>query len=114
MIRVALIILSLALMLLSAGCGKKAPGHDNEGKTELPRPTVESSETSRALPDAKTGEVPAGDSSSAETPGIVIRTDNPVSNQEAGEMLDEMDKQLTELINTLERLDDMEDKDLQY
>lgn len=111
MIRTVLVALSLAILLAAAGCGKGTPDKkaSGENKNES-KPPVEVTDSSRPKDDPK----PAQKKATGETPDIVIKTENRVSNEEAGAMLDEVDKQLTELLNTLDRLDDLDDKNLQY
>ncbi|MCL6611727.1 MAG: hypothetical protein K6T66_09345 [Peptococcaceae bacterium] len=111
MIRKVLVTLSLVILLAAAGCGKgssdrKAAGDNDREK----KPGVEATENQRTKENPKpTSKIAPGD-----TPELVIKTDNPVSNQEAGAMLDELDKQLTELMDTLDRLDDLDDTELEY
>ncbi len=110
MIRTALAALCLAILLAAAGCGKGTPEKaSGENKNES-KPPVEITDSSRPKDDPK----PAQKKAAGETPDIVIKTENRVSNEEAGAMLDEVDKQLTELLKTLDRLDDLDDKNLQY
>ena len=110
MIRTALIALSLAFLLAASGCARGASDQKPAGDGKKEKAPVENTTIHRPAADQ------AQDQKNAprEAPDIVIRTDNRVSNQEAGAMLDEVDKQLTELINTLDRLDDLDDKELQY
>lgn len=129
MIRKALLAaLFLALLLAAAGCGtwSQGKGAGGDGK-EKKTPQAGFSQSTRppggpetAPPGGSEATRPAGEpeaarkDTSGEAPDIVIRTENRVSSQEAGAILDEMDKQLAELINTLNRLEDPDDRDLEY
>lgn len=115
--KAALFILALAVIFALAGCGKKTPEPGAAGKDESEKAAVESKPLSPEQPESDKSvknSSPAEDTASGKTPAIVIKTQNQATNQEAGAMLDALDKQLTELLNTLERLEDVKDEDLQY
>ena len=138
MTRFRFLVLFLILLLL-AGCGKATPVDKTAGDKETEQPAVESHGDLPAVaqPEGGSGnsagtvppEMSPGDTTGAAQPAessvpvdqghsedaskIVIKTDNPVSNQEAGAMLDAVDKQLDELMDTLDRLDELSEEDLQ-
>lgn len=114
MVRTALIAFSLAFLLAAAGCAKGASDHKSAEDIKKGKAAVEKNENLRPPSESSAGKPPAGKGPSGEPPEIVIRTDNLVSNQEAGAMLDEVDRQLNELLNTLDRLNDVDDQDLRY
>jgi len=127
------------ILLLPAGCGKAIPADKTAGDKETEQPAVEShgdlpavaqpeggsgNSAGTVLPGKSPGDspgvaqpagssVPVEQGQSEDASKIVIKTDNQVSNQEAGAMLDAVDKQLDELMNTLDRLDELSDEDLQ-
>lgn len=110
MIRTALIVLSLAFLLTASGCAGGASDQKPAGDGKKEKAPVGNTAIHRPAANQAQGQK----NSPREAPDIVIRTDNRVSNQEASAMLDEVDKQLNDLINTLDRLDDLDDKELQY
>ncbi|HAP93582.1 MAG TPA: hypothetical protein DCM26_03020 [Desulfotomaculum sp.] len=112
--RAALIILALAIIFALTGCGKKTPEPETDGNNKSEKATVETTAHPPAAPDSKESGSPVENTASGEIPEGVIKTENRVSSQEANAVLDDLDKQLTELMNTLERLDDVKDEDLQY
>ena len=115
------------VLLLLAGCGKAAPVLKTAGEKEKDKTTVgiPGDAPAAAMPELISGD-PPGTAQPVEssvpveggrpegTPKIAIKTDNPVSNQEAGAMLDAVDKQLDELMSTLDRLDEISEEDLRY
>jgi PBP1b-binding outer membrane lipoprotein LpoB len=137
MTKTALLLLTLALALGVAGCGKGNAGQPAAGNSQKEKATVESTGSTQpdpdpagstgrtgpkpespgsaqAPPEVKESRAPAVNSVPPKPPDIVIKTDNRVSSQEASAILDAVDKQLTDLMNTLGRLDDVDDSDLQY
>lgn len=123
------LIFVLALLLLLAGCGKADSGRlPVAGNGNYPPPEQQSEAGSEQRPEAEPeqrpeqqpvqqeeagGGQPAGNNNPG-TPDVVIRTDNPVSSQEADAMLDAVDRQLTELLETLDQLDDIELESLEF
>lgn len=114
MARKALIAISLAFLLAAAGCAKGAPENKPGADSKKEKAAVENKERNRPPAGSNVGKAPSEKVASGEAPEIIIRTDNRVSNQEAGAMLDEVDRQLTELLNTLDRLNEVDDQDLKY
>ncbi|MCL6635021.1 MAG: hypothetical protein K6T29_04545 [Peptococcaceae bacterium] len=111
MSRTVLVVLTLALVLAVAGCGgyhKTSPGNGNADG-----PAVRDGDLP-AVAGSSGGKASAGGGTSRETPGIIVRTGNRVSSQEADAVLEALDRQLTSLMDTLERMDDVEDAEVQY
>lgn len=117
--KAALFIMVLAIVFFLAGCGKKPPGGDPAGGGAPERAAEQERPLGGQEQVRETGQTgspgpPTEKPASGETPSVVIKTPNQASSQEAGRMLDELDRQLTELLNTLERLEDIKEEDLQY
>lgn len=114
-----LILLFLAVLLVAA-CGKyaagqKVPKDSRPGNSGQDQPAVNIQDNARVNPAAPPEEsgVPAVTAETGETPTVIIKTNNQVSSQEAGAVLEAVDRQLTELLNTLDRLDELTEEDLQ-
>lgn len=96
--RPALVTIALVLLLISAGCVKNTPDNKDGGTGTK----------------GKTAQEDKAADTSPQFPEVVVKTDNQVSNREAGQVLDEVDKQLSEVLSTLDRMDDVDDQDLKY
>lgn len=130
-------LLAVAVLLLMAGCGQGAgPGHDTGGASKSSPPVeVQQDDSSRATSSSGQAGTPAGAESPSITEagktgeqkqeqeqepgagdktGSVIKTDNEVAGQEAGQMLEEVDRQLDDLLKALDGAEDIDEKDLQY
>jgi len=109
------------ILLLLAGCGKAIPADKTAGDKEKDQPAVEShgdlpavaqpeggsgNSAGTVLPEKSPGDspdaaqpaessVPVEQGHSEDAPKIVIKTDNPVSNQEAGAMLAKVRKDVS-------------------
>ncbi len=86
------------------GCGKKNAAQEVPGAQEV-----------REEPGGSYGSRPAvTEESGGKTSGMVLKSDNRVPDQEAVAVLEELDRQLGDLIRALERMDEVKDEDLEY
>lgn len=112
--RAALTLLLLAFLFAMAGCWRETADQKFTRNGEKDKAAGGSTKYFEKSAEPREGSTPAGNSASSETPEVMIRTENQISNQEASDMLDDVDKQLTDLLDTLDRLDDIAENELEY
>lgn len=112
--RAALTLLLLVFLLAMAGCWRETADRKFTRDGGKEKAAGGSTKYFQKSAEPREGGTPAENSASSETPEVMIRTENQISNQEAGAMLDEVDKQLSDLLDTLDRLDDVTDNELEY
>lgn len=101
--KAAALFLALLVLLLLAGCGKRNAVQEVSEIQEV-----------QEEPGASYGGQPAAAEQSGSKAGIVLKSDNSVPDQEAVAVLEELDRQLGDLIRALERMDEVKDEDLEY
>lgn len=101
--RATALLLACLVLLLPMGCEKKT-AQEVPGAQEV-----------REEPGGSYGSRPAvTEESGGKTSGMVLKSDNRVFDQEAVAVLEELDRQLGDLIRALERMDEVKDEDLEY
>lgn len=123
-------LVAVAVLLLMAGCGLGTGSNNDSGGTAKNSPAVESRQTNPPVVDPGNGQTgTSGDtekspgaeggkagekgSGSGDKTGIVIITENKIPGQEAGQMLEEVDRQLDDLLKALDVAEDIDEKELQ-
>lgn len=118
-----ILILILVMMVLATGCSGKikdqsAKNFSKQGQISSQAGQNENKDDSGAnqSSEAKIGGNPSNassiDKSGQSSAEVVVKTGTKVSDEKASEILSDIDKQMDEVVNMLNNMDDVEESDL--
>ncbi|MCR4436355.1 MAG: hypothetical protein QHH06_04650 [Clostridiales bacterium] len=108
------VILSLLILTLSlAGCGTNNRPSSPEARINANEQSPGGGSSFPGTASESTASSQTPQSSIAQTSGVVAKSNNAVSGQEKEALLNELDKELDSLFSNIDRMEDVQESDLQ-